>query len=69
MSKVYTRQNPYLIDKTIAEIQNYIAEKLQYENIFGRCERTVKEVNGRKILSLHFTRARMNISPFCRIQI
>ena len=49
MSKVYTRQNPYLIDKTIAEIQNYIADKLQYENIFGRCERTVKEVNGRKI--------------------
>lgn len=49
---IHTRTNPVLIDGVIAEIQTQMAQRVEWlNNIFGRVERLVKNVNGRTIYS------------------
>lgn len=49
---IHTRTNPVLIDGVIAEIQAQMAQRVEwFNNIFGRVERLVKNVNGRTIYS------------------
>lgn len=49
---IHTRTNPVLIDGVIAEIQAQMAQRVEWlNNIFGRVERLVKNVNGRTIYS------------------
>ena len=45
-------ENPKLFDRPIQDIQKSIAKKLLFMNhVFGRCERLVKEVDGKRIYS------------------
>lgn len=48
--RIVTMSNPYLFDKVINEIQTGMANSLSWlTHCFGRCERLVKEVNGRRV--------------------
>lgn len=52
MAKVILRENPVLFDKVIADIQKGLAEALPWlDHAFGRAERLVKIINGKKIYS------------------
>lgn len=49
MKIVHRKPNPHLFDVAINEIQTALYNECAWlNNIFGRCERLVKEINGRK---------------------
>lgn len=50
IERLVTMENPYLFDKVIKEVQTGLANRLSWlTHSFGRCERLVKEVNGRRV--------------------
>lgn len=52
IERVPLRQNPKLFDKLIGEIQQGLADNLEWLNhAFGRCERLVKNIDGRRYYS------------------
>lgn len=50
MSKIYTKQNKYLNDALIYDIQCRIAEDLQIDNVFGKCEKKTIKRNEKEYL-------------------
>lgn len=49
MKTVHRKMNPHLFDVAIDDIQTALYNECSWlNNIFGRCERLVKEINGRK---------------------
>jgi hypothetical protein len=52
MANIHTRNNPHLFDKAFNEIQESLGSNVLWlDNIFGKAERLVKVVNGKKIYS------------------
>lgn len=53
--KIYEKQNPHLFDVPITEIEHSLQENCDWlDTIFGRCERLVKEINGKKYYSANW---------------
>lgn len=49
MLKIYKKAQPSLFDRPIGEIEEILAANIGWlDTIFGRCERLVKMINGRK---------------------
>lgn len=59
MKRVYRKPNPHLFDVAIDEIQTALNNECAWlNNIFGRCERLVKEINGRKEFTANWYKAK-----------
>lgn len=49
LERVIKRGTPHLFDKPIGHLQDALADNIQWlEHIFGRCERLIKVINGRR---------------------
>ena len=52
---IYKKAHPHLFDKLISEIEDSLFENIGWlNNIFGRCERLVKVVDGRNFYSANW---------------
>lgn len=55
MVKIYRKTNPHLFDVVIDEIQSSLAANIEWlDTIFGRCERLVKIIEGKKYYSANW---------------
>ena len=55
MKTLYKKKQPHLFDFIIGEIEDSLYEHCEWLNsIFGRCERLVKEINGRKVYTANW---------------
>ena len=55
MAKIYRKTNPHLFDAAIDEIQSSLASNIDWlDTIFGRCERLVKIIEGKKYFSANW---------------
>ena len=55
MAKIYRKETPHLFDLVIDEIQSSLAANIEWlDTIFGRCERLVKTIEGKKYYSANW---------------
>lgn len=55
MARIYRKANPHLFDVVIDEIQSSLAAHIEWlDTIFGRCERLVKIIEGKKYYSANW---------------
>ena len=55
MIMIYKKQNPHLFDVPIGEIETNLQSECGWLNsVFGRCERLVKEINGKKFYTANW---------------